>query len=82
MIQSGTWIEVEKINHHSGSELTKIYIRGYCLRNCELGEETEVKTISGHVVKGIVSRDKSLYHNVHNLGKNAKEILMIRKFNS
>lgn len=82
MIKRGTWLEIEKISYHNENRFTKVYIRGCCLDNCEIGEETEIKTISGHVVKGIVSKHKFLYHNVHNLGKDVKEILIIGKFNN
>lgn len=82
MIRRGSWIEIEKIGGSIKSYSFKIYIRGYCLENCEVGEEAEIKTVSGHVVKGVVSKDKPLYNNVRNLGKDAKEIFMIGKINN
>ncbi len=82
MIKRGSWIEIEEIDHSNGDHSFKVYIRGCCLENCEVGEEVEIKTVSGHVIKGVVSKDKPLYNNVRNLGKYAKEIFMIGKINN
>lgn len=82
MIKRGSWIEIEEINHRDRNHSFKVYIRGCCVENCEVGEEVEIKTVSGHVVKGVVSKDKPLYNNVRNLGKDAKEIFMIGKINN
>lgn len=78
MINKGTWIEVEELAYCSGDLPIKIYIRGRCLDNCELGEETKIKTTTGHIVKGTVSKNKPFYNKGCNLGKDVKEILMIR----
>ena len=79
MIKKGSWIEVEESVYYSGNLPVKIFVRGNCLSNCELGEETEIKTTTGHIVKGSVSKNKPFYNKICNLGKDAKEILMIKK---
>lgn len=82
MIKRGSWIEIEKLIGSDINNPFKVYIRGCCLENCEVGQEVEIKIVSGHVIKGIVSKDKPLYNNVRNLGKYAKEIFMIGKINN
>lgn len=77
MVKKGSRIEIESISYINDSLPIKIFVRGNCLNNCEIGEETEIKTITGHIVKGIVSKDKVFYYNIHNLGKDSKEILII-----
>lgn len=78
MINKGNWIELEESIYCSGNLPVKIYIRGKCLDNCESGEETAIKTITGHIVKGNVSKNKPLYNKHCKLGKDVKEVLMIK----
>lgn len=78
MINKGSWIELEELIYCYGDMPVKIYIRGNCLDNCEVGEETLVKTITGHVVRGIVSRNRPLYNKPCKLGKGVKEVLMMK----
>jgi hypothetical protein len=78
MIKKGSWIEVEETIVCGKDFSVKIFVRGNCLNECEIGEHTKIKTITGHIVKGVVSKDKACYYNMHNLGKSSKEILMIK----
>jgi hypothetical protein len=78
LINKGSWIQLEELIYCCGDMPVKIYIRGNCLDNCEVGEETSVKTITGHVVRGIVSRSRPLYNKPCKLGKDAKEVLMMK----
>jgi len=78
MINKGSWIELEELVYCCGDMPVKIYIRGNCIDNCEVGEETVVKTITGHMVKGTVSKDNPLYNNACKLGKDVEEVLMIK----
>lgn len=82
MIKRGSLIEVEELVYSGNNLPVKIFVRGLCLINCELGEETEIKTATGHRVKGIVSKDKPFYNKMCNLGKDVKEILMIKNNNN
>ena len=82
MIKRGSWIEIEKIEKENKNSFSKVYIRGCCLENCELGEVVEIKTVNGHVLKGIVSKDRTLYNNIRNSKKYSKEIFMVGKINN
>lgn len=76
MISKGTLIEVESSIGESVVMHSKIYAIGKSLSNCEIGDIVDVKTISGHIVRGVACRTKS-YYNAHQ--KNVKEILFIRQ---
>lgn len=78
MIKKGSWIEVEELVHCNGDVQVEIFIRGNCLNDCEPGEDIEIKTVTGHIVKGTVSKNKPFYNKICNLGKGSKEILMIK----
>lgn len=77
MIKRGSWIEVEDLVHLSKGLTVKIFTRGCCLSDCDIGEMVEVKIITGHVAKGIVSKDRPLYNSISKLGKDTREVLMI-----
>lgn len=79
MITRGSWIEVEQFVNVYNRLDVKIFIRGNCLDDCDIGEEAEIKTTTGHIAKGTVVKDKLFYNNVGNLGKGCKEVLMIKK---
>lgn len=79
MIKKGSWIEVEQVVYCNEKIPVKIFIRGNCINDCNVGESSEVKVITGQVVKGIVSRGNLFYNNIRNLGKDVKEILMVGK---
>jgi 2-amino-4-ketopentanoate thiolase alpha subunit len=94
MINKGTWIEIEKIvltskeraqNIPEETKITpfKCWIRGICLSDCELGDEVEVETNVGRIVKGIaVDVEPGYYHTygeyvkeMGNVGKQAREMI-------
>ncbi|WP_123053043.1 hypothetical protein [Clostridium sp. JN-1] len=76
MINKGTLIEVESSIGKSVMMHSRIYVIGKSLSNCEIGDIVDVKTISGHIVRGVAYRTKS-YYGAHQ--KNVKEILCIRQ---
>lgn len=80
MIRRGSLIEVEKTAGYYEGKVTKIFFRGACLKECDIGEETEIRTVTGHFIEGTVSKNKPFYNNVYDLGKDVREILMITKF--
>lgn len=94
MIKKGTWVEIEQIvlkpeeraqNIPEETRITplKCWIRGNCLKDCEIGEEAEVETNIGRVVKGTVVEAEPGYNYVYgkyvpelsNIGKQAKKII-------
>ncbi|MBV4418662.1 hypothetical protein KM800_04870 [Clostridium tyrobutyricum] len=79
MIKRGSLVEVEKIYIENRSDV-KILFRGICINDCNVGEYVDVKTMSGHLVKGVVYKDMHFSGNVHHLSKKAKEILQIKSF--
>lgn len=78
MINKGSWIELEELIYCSGDMPVRIYIRGNCLDNCDVGSETLVRTITGHIVQGVVSKNKPLFNSPCKLGKDVKEVLIIK----
>lgn len=78
MIRKGNWIEIEQLVYPCKDLSVQVFVRGNCLSECDIGEEAEIKTITGHKVRGIVAKDRPLYNNIRNLGKDVKEILMIK----
>ena len=86
MIEKGTWVEIEKIillpqeRSNNLPEDTKetplmMWVKGFCLANCEIGQEIEVETITGRVEKGIVTRVEPNY--THSFGKYIGELAYI-----
>lgn len=76
VIRKGTLVEIEKLNIGNVKFPSKIIIIGKSLSNCEIGDIIDVKTISGHISRGVVYRTKS-YYDTHQKG--TKEILFIRQ---
>ncbi|MEW9095747.1 MAG: 2-amino-4-oxopentanoate thiolase subunit OrtA [Clostridiaceae bacterium] len=88
MIEKGTWVEIEEIvlrpedraeNIPKETRRTplKCWIRGNCLNDCGIGEEVEVETIVGRVVKGKVVEVEPGYY--HSFGRYVKEVEYIGK---
>lgn len=86
MIKKGTWIEIENIvlqqneRRISIPEETKktplvMWLKGYALNDCNIGEEAEIKTITGRIERGIVTRVEPMY--THSFGKYVKELAFI-----
>ena len=94
MIKKGTWVEIEEIvltpedrakNIPEETRITplKCWIRGNCIRDCELGETVEIETNVGRIVKGIlVDVEPGYYHTygkyvseIGNVGKQARKII-------
>lgn len=88
MIKKGSWVEVEKIvlepwerssaiPEETRSTPLKVWIRGNCLSDCNLGEDTEVETLAGRILKGMVVEEKPGYK--HGFGEYVEEISFIGK---
>lgn len=78
MIKRGSLIEVENTKYYTDGKIIKVFSRGACLRDCEMGQQIEIITFTGHVIKGIVSEKKCFYNKCYDLGKNVREILSIK----
>ncbi len=76
MIKKGSLVEVEKIGFNDKYSDIKVFIRGNCLSNCDVGEFVNIKTITGHVINGVVSNHKFFYYRSK---KYFEEILSIKK---
>lgn len=88
MIKKGTWIEIQEVvltpEERSSAipEETKktpllVWIRGNCMKDCSLGDEVEVETLAGRILKGIVVQERPSYE--HNFGEYIDEIAYIGK---
>lgn len=86
MISKGTWVEIERIVLSSEERTNNLpedtkktplvmWVKGFCLDNCKIGEEVEVETITGRIEKGIVTRVEPNY--THSFGKYISEIAYI-----
>lgn len=94
MIKKGTYIEVEEIVLYPNERAShlpedtkavplKVWIRGFCLNDCSIGEEAEIRTVTGRLSKGKVTLEKPRYthdygeyvEEIENIGKQAREIL-------
>lgn len=94
MIIKGTWVEVEEIvlNKEERSsnlpEDTKktplmVWIRGFCIENCEIGQVVGVKTLAGRILSGKVVEIKPNYKHgfgdyieeISHIGQQARDIL-------
>ncbi len=86
MIPKGTWVEVErvvlKVEERSNSipedtkgTTLKMWLKGYCLKDCNIGDEVEIETIIGRKEKGIVTDVEPSFN--HDFGRYIKEISYI-----
>ncbi|CAB1243225.1 hypothetical protein ACFHWD_13610 [Clostridium sp. MT-14] len=78
MIKKGRLIEVENMDFCQDKRTIKVFLRGVSLKDCEFGEQTEIITSTGHIVRGVVSERKYFYDSSKVFGKNVKEILCIK----
>jgi len=61
----------------------KVWVRGFCMDDCDIGTQAEIKTVSGRLAKGTVTLEKPKYNHdfgeyieeLQNIGKQAREIL-------
>ena len=88
MIEKGTWVEIEKvvllpherantIPEETRKHALKMWVKGYCLEECEMGGLVEVKTLTGRIEKGIVTEVEGAYK--HDFGEYVKETSYIGK---
>lgn len=86
MIKKGTWVEIEEIvlkpEERSGSipddtkkTPLKVWAKGYCQEDCNIGEEAEIKTTTGRILKGTVTMEKPGF--THGFGEFVEEIMYI-----
>lgn len=79
MIKKGTFIEVKIVHQYEDENIVDIFLRGSCLKNCEVGEFTEVLTTTGHIASGIVSENDFFYNSLAANNKNTQGVLFIRE---
>lgn len=88
MIKKGTWVEIEEVvltpDERSTfiPEETKktplmVWIRGNCLRDCNMGEIVRVETLTGRIMEGKVVEEEPGYD--YGFGKYVEEIAFIGK---
>lgn len=86
MIKKGTWVEIESVvlePEERSSNLPedtkkvpmKMWVKGFCTEDCEIGEEVEIETIVGRKETGIVVEVKPSFN--HDFGKYVPEIAYI-----
>jgi cephalosporin-C deacetylase-like acetyl esterase len=79
MIKKGSLVEIEKIDFNDKYSDVKVFIRGLCLSNCDIGDFVTIKTITGHIINGVVSNHKFFYYSNKKIKKYFEEILLIKK---
>lgn len=88
MIKKGTWIEVMEVvldpedRSNSIPEETKntplkLWVKGFALEDCDLGEEVEIETVLGRRFKGVVTEENPRF--IHDFGDFVPEIMYIGK---
>lgn len=88
MIKKGAFVEIEKIvlNCEDRSPAIpedtkktplKMWVKGYLLKDAEIGEEAEIETVIGRRIKGKVVEENPSYD--HGFGKHVEEIAYIGK---
>ncbi|MDF2880880.1 MAG: 2-amino-4-ketopentanoate thiolase [Clostridiaceae bacterium] len=94
MIKKETWVEIEEtvlypeeraenIPVETKETPLKVWIRGNCLNDCNIGQVVQVKTNSGRILKGkVVCANPGYYHSfgdyveeIAYIGSQAREIL-------
>ncbi|WP_102400554.1 2-amino-4-oxopentanoate thiolase subunit OrtA [Haloimpatiens massiliensis] len=86
MIEKGTWVEITRVvlepeeradNIPEDTKKTplKMWVKGFCKRECDIGEEVEIETLTGRCEKGIVTDVEPRY--VHDFGEYVREISLI-----
>lgn len=86
MIKKGTWVEVEKIvlepedrssaiPENTKKTPLKMWIRGNLQSNSNLNEVSEIKTLTGRIVEGVLVDVEPGYD--HSFGKFVSEIAFI-----
>ncbi|SHH54311.1 hypothetical protein SAMN02745196_00719 [Clostridium collagenovorans DSM 3089] len=88
MIKAGTWVEIESlvlkcedrasnIPEDTKNTPLKMWVKGFTLENCELGDIVEIETIIGRKEKGKVVKEKPNY--THSFGDYVEELAYIGK---
>ncbi|WP_396276416.1 2-amino-4-oxopentanoate thiolase subunit OrtA [Haloimpatiens lingqiaonensis] len=49
-----------------------MWVKGFCKKDCNIGEEVEIETLTGRCEKGIVTECEPRY--VHDFGDYVKEV--------
>ncbi|WP_373898553.1 2-amino-4-oxopentanoate thiolase subunit OrtA [Haloimpatiens sp. FM7315] len=86
MIEKGTFVEIRRIvltpeeRSNNIPEDTKktplvMWVKGFCKKSCNLGDEVEIETITGRTEKGVITDIEPAY--THNFGKYIKETSLI-----
>lgn len=86
MIEKGTWVEIEEtvlkpeerssaIPEDTKKTPLKMWAKGICLSECNIGEEVEIKTVIGRVLRGKVTEVRPRY--THDFGDFIDEIMYI-----
>lgn len=86
MIKKGTWIEIEEvvlktedrssaIPEETKKTPLKVWAKGFCLEDCEKGAEASIETVTGRILKGIVTEEKPRF--THDYGDFVEEIMYI-----
>lgn len=86
MIKKGTWVEIMQIvltpeersnaiPEDTKNTPLKLWAKGFCLSDCEIGGEVEIETITKRVLKGVATEEKPGFS--HDFGEFVEEVLYI-----
>lgn len=79
MIKKGTFIEVKIVHQYENKNTVDVFLRGNCLKDCRVGEFTDILTTTGYRASGIVSENNFLYNSLAVNNKNVQGVLFIRE---
>jgi hypothetical protein len=86
MIKKNSWVQISKVILQSNERAEnlpeptkkvplKMWIKGYLLEDAKIGDEVNIKTITGRLENGILLKENPSY--MHNYGQFVPEILEI-----
>ena len=86
MIEKGTWIEIEEevlspedrssaIPDETKKTPLRMWAKGHCLSECNIGDTVKIETVTGRILSGIVTEEKPRF--THDYGDFVEEIMYI-----
>jgi len=86
MIKKGTWVEIEEvvlqpedrsnaIPEETKKTPLKLWAKGFCLEECEIGEVAKIETVTKRILKGKVTEVNPRY--IHDFGDFVQDIMYV-----
>lgn len=87
-VKKGSWVQIEQVLLEPGERAPnvpeetqkvplKLWVKGFLLDDAEIGDEVEIRTIIGRILKGKLVAENPRYE--HDFGKPIPELLSVRE---